>query len=288
MPEFSKIKLEILKCLTYELDTIIDFRYRDYDEKDRLRYVSCINDIEKNEVTKKQISKMQKKITKCDEEIAGYVTELIKGYKYDNAIGGGGYEAIRKAICENFLLDFPDELEEIAKKYKSVKSVINEDSDFWIELLTDEPYVYNTDIINNFIKYMVIAERLTTYMSLLEVSSKENIEFKGEVENIQKKINNTKEFALNSKQKSYIFDMLESLGITTNNIAALSERKKGAIRGVVITLRDNNILPQISLETLIKNIATIIGLEINSKLDSTKISDDFEKKARKYIKDNPF
>lgn len=109
---------------------------------------------------------------------------------------------------------------------------------------------------------------------------------------IVKEKNQNNEFTfenfLNKKNQNYILKILEDLSITFNGTLNLSTRKKGAIRGVIIALRDNNILPQLSLETLIKNIASKIGLEINSKLDSTKISDEFEKKAKKYIKENPF
>jgi hypothetical protein len=85
---------------------------------------------------------------------------------------------------------------------------------------------------------------------------------------------------------TFVLKLLEDLSITTNGTYNLSERKKGAIRGIVIALREENILPNQSIEILSNTIAAKIGLIINSKLDSSTISDTFEKKARVYIKEH--
>lgn len=96
--------------------------------------------------------------------------------------------------------------------------------------------------------------------------------------------NNTLEKIISDNKLNFILRLLEDLGITTDNTSTLSQRRKGAIRGIVIALRDANILPNQSIEILVNLLAAKIGLEINSKLDSSTISDTFEKKAKQYIK----
>jgi hypothetical protein len=81
--------------------------------------------------------------------------------------------------------------------------------------------------------------------------------------------------------------MLEDLSITNNGKSVLSERRKGAIRGIVESLKENSILPNINLDKLCKLIAAKIQLELNSKLDFSTTSNEYYKKANEYIKSNP-
>ena len=86
---------------------------------------------------------------------------------------------------------------------------------------------------------------------------------------------------------NYIIKMLEDLSMSKNGKSILSERRKGAIRGIVESLKENNILPSISLDKLCKLIAAKIQLELNSKLDYSTTSNEYYKKANEYIKLNP-
>ena len=453
MSELSAIELKILENLVDCLESAIGVKMLNYTDKDRLLYVSCTNEVEKVEVTKTQIKKLQKKVNKCSSEIAPYIMEVLRPEHPHNK----DFFNLRKTLCQNYLLDFPDELSYISENYKTTESV-PDDFETWDIILFRDNIIYNTDNNISFVKFMATAERLLNYKSILEynennkmVNNENNSNFsnlnfiqfikdleynyplyhtplssyhqwqtnlkylkqeilsnlivlngdskkpylkkllfdiqehyqyvhtvKSDVDELynlydtneykvlhERSYKNELHVVLNNLPKKYelpteerfkinpfhiqerfynyhygvtirdavdfikfqeieygyrnkiinesipidiikkdtfvdinfnslsestqtfILDMLESLGITVNGKASVSERKKGAIRGIVIALRDNNILPQISLESLIKYIAAKIGLEINSKLDSTKISDDFEKKARKYIKDNP-
>ncbi len=89
------------------------------------------------------------------------------------------------------------------------------------------------------------------------------------------------------EKQEYITQLLEDLSITVNGKSILSSRKKGAIRGIVEALREDHILPNLSLNVLCKSIADEIKLELNSQLDFTAISQKFQNEAREYIKDNP-
>lgn len=88
-------------------------------------------------------------------------------------------------------------------------------------------------------------------------------------------------------KRQYVLNLLEDLSIISNGQSILSTRKKGALRGVVEALREDNILPQLGIDKLCKIIANQIGLELKSKLDFSDISKKFQKEAKQYIKNNP-
>ena len=88
------------------------------------------------------------------------------------------------------------------------------------------------------------------------------------------------------RKKDFVFQILEDLSVTKSKVSILSERKKGALRGIIEALRENNILPNISLELLCKITAAEIQMGLKSKLDYSSISDEFKKKAVKYISAN--
>lgn len=90
------------------------------------------------------------------------------------------------------------------------------------------------------------------------------------------------------KIQKYTLKVLEDLCITINGNFNLSEKKKGALRGVVESLRENNILPDMSLEKLNFAIASEIHMELKSKLDYSTTSDNYKKKVDMYVKENPF
>ena len=104
---------------------------------------------------------------------------------------------------------------------------------------------------------------------------------------IEESTNKDFESLLSTEKQVYVLKILEDLSLTLNGKQNLTERKKGAIRGVVEALKENHILPDVGLEVLCKTLGNKIGLEIKSKLDVTNISRDFKKSALKYIKDNP-
>lgn len=91
---------------------------------------------------------------------------------------------------------------------------------------------------------------------------------------------------LPNEKKDFILQMLEDLSITQNNESLLSERKKGSIRGIVEALRNENILPQLSIEKLCLIIAEKIGLQLKSKLDFSETSENYRKKTENYIRNN--
>ncbi len=85
---------------------------------------------------------------------------------------------------------------------------------------------------------------------------------------------------------AFILDMLEDLSITVEGSSKLSKRRMGAIRGVVDALLSNKIAPKLSIDVLCRHIAKKINLPLNSKLNFTDISEEFEALANDYIKRN--
>ncbi len=98
---------------------------------------------------------------------------------------------------------------------------------------------------------------------------------------------NTFKTFVNQEKQDYILKLLEDLSITVGGKSVLSIRKKGALRGVVEALREENILSQIGIDKLCRIIAKEIDLELKSKLDFSDVSQKFQKDAKQYIKNNP-
>lgn len=94
------------------------------------------------------------------------------------------------------------------------------------------------------------------------------------------------ETLITGDKQRFFLQLLEDFGLTTNGISCMSERKKGALRGVVESCREHHILPLLSLEVLCKTIASKIQLDLSSKLNYSSISDYFKRKTDNYIKAN--
>ncbi|MBL7837691.1 MAG: hypothetical protein JNM67_09250 [Bacteroidetes bacterium] len=94
------------------------------------------------------------------------------------------------------------------------------------------------------------------------------------------------ELLVSGAKAEFILKMLEDLTITINGKAQLSERRKGALRGIVEALKEKDILPNLSLEILNKLVADKIGLSLKSKIDWSKTSDSYLAKGKKYISEN--
>jgi hypothetical protein len=163
MSELSAIELKILENLVDCLESTIGVKMLNYTDKDRLLYVSCTNEVEKEELTKTQIKKLQKKVNKCSSEIAPYIMEVLRPNHPHNK----DFDDLRKSLCQNYLLDFPDELSYISENYKTIESV-PEDFDVWDIILFRDNIIYNTDNNISFVKFMAMAERLTNYKNIIE------------------------------------------------------------------------------------------------------------------------
>jgi hypothetical protein len=92
---------------------------------------------------------------------------------------------------------------------------------------------------------------------------------------------------VNQEKQDYILKILEDLAITKDGVYNLGDRSKGTVRGVIEALRDEHIIPKLSLKRLCDMVANQINLELKSKLDWSTTSDNYKKKAKQYIKDNP-
>lgn len=120
-----------------------------------------------------------------------------------------------------------------------------------------------------------LKETLNTQPIAFELKQPKTLEIKPEFDTVS-----------NKKNQKFIKQLLEDLGLTIDGRANISERKKGAVRGIVEALKESKILPDRSLEVLCKIIADEIGLQINSKLDISNISEQYKEEAEKYISEN--
>jgi hypothetical protein len=103
---------------------------------------------------------------------------------------------------------------------------------------------------------------------------------------LEKETDSFKTF-VNQEKQDYILKILEDLAITKDGVYNLGDRSKGAIRGVIEALREEHIIPKLSLKRLCNIMANQINLELKSKLDWSATSDNYHKDAKQYIKNNP-
>lgn len=288
MGEFTKLEQEVLTDISLHIESMIRLQEDMPREKDRLAYLTCLNDTEKKKYTKKEIAKLQKLLHNCNSEVAEYIFALIHDCAlYENS----DYYKNETTIIKNFFHNFYDEaFDEFVKSPESV-------AEYSFNFIEDVAGMGNdTILLEEFIFYIAVASRYLKLISFLEIENEAISKTKREKtkekpadkkkRNSNSKSPDTFVSILTEEKQTFILAMLESIGITVNGKANLSERRKSAIRGIVEALKEKGILPNKSLETLNKIIATAIGLEIKSKLDFTDTSREYNKKAIKYITEN--
>lgn len=172
MGEYSKIELLLLDKFTEAIDNFIQIAIYSQTDKDKLMYSSCVNDEEKDVFTKKEIKKMQKKLAKCSPDIAEFLRCYISPTEFD--LSGDSYDQYRERLIRNFLSqEFDDVLEVLTMKFKKIEDVENLDELEWEEMIEEGHFGIDKKFMLHFIKYMAIADRLTTFKSILETVEKE-------------------------------------------------------------------------------------------------------------------
>ena len=167
MGEFTKVELLILEKCTEAIDSFIYAITSAQSDKDRMLYSSYLNDNEKDNFTKSEIKKMQKKLAKCNPDIAEYIRCYISPSEFD--LSGDNLDQYRHRLILNFLIqEFEDVLEVLLTKFKSAKDVEDVYELFWEEIIDDGHYGIDNKFMKHFVKYMAIAERLSTFKSILE------------------------------------------------------------------------------------------------------------------------
>ena len=172
MGEYSKIELALLEKFTEAIDNLIESKTYSETDKDKMMFASCVNEEEKNDFTKSEIKKMQKKLAKCSTDIAGYLTCYINPSSLD--LGGESIYDYRKRLVRNFLSgEINDVLDVLKLKFKTLKSIEEIYFSYWEEIIEDGEYGIDNKFMNHFIKYMALAERLNTFKSLLKYQNEE-------------------------------------------------------------------------------------------------------------------
>lgn len=168
MGEFSKAELLILEKCVEQIESQVLTGIEENADKDRMLYASCLNDDEKEELTKKEIKKQQKKLAKCPSDIAGYMTAYINPNSLD--IQDENLDQYRERIIRNYVASTFVEVWEnlLNHKFKTIEEIQAEDDTFWEVLIEDHFYGVDDDSIRAFIKYLTIADRLKGYKSILE------------------------------------------------------------------------------------------------------------------------
>lgn len=172
MGEYSKIELLLLDKFTVAIDNFIQSAIYSQTDRDKLMYSSCVNDEEKDVFTKKEIKKMQKKLAKCSPDIAEFLRCYISPTEFD--LSGDSYDQYRERLIRNFLSqEFDDVLEVLTMNFKKIEDVENLDELEWEEMIEEGHFGIDNKFMSHFIKYMAIADRLTTFKSILETVEEE-------------------------------------------------------------------------------------------------------------------
>lgn len=168
MGEFSKLELLILDKSIEQIESQILMGIEENADKDRMLYASCLNDAEKEALTKKEIKKQQKKIAKCPSDIAGYITAYINPNSFDTK--DESLDQYRERIIRNYVAStFVEVCQNLLNnKFTTLADVEAEEDSFWELLVDDQYYGVDDNSIRDFIKYMIVADRLKGYKSIIE------------------------------------------------------------------------------------------------------------------------
>lgn len=168
MGEFSKLELLILDKSIEQIESQILMGIEENADKDRMLYASCLNDAEKEALTKKEIKKQQKKIAKCPSDIAGYITAYINPNSFDTK--DESLDQYRERIIRNYVAStFVEVCQNLLNnKFTTLAEIEAEEESFWELLIDSQYYGVDDDSIRDFIKYMIVADRLKGYKSIFE------------------------------------------------------------------------------------------------------------------------
>jgi hypothetical protein len=168
MGAFSKEELLILDKSIEQIESQILIGYEENADKDRMLYASCLNDEEKEELTKSQIKKQQKKLLKCPSNIAGYITTFINPNSFDTE--NESLDQYRERIIKNYVAStFVEVCESLLEnKFKDITEIEAEEESFWELLIESQYYGVDCESIRDFIKYMIVADSLKGYKSIFE------------------------------------------------------------------------------------------------------------------------
>jgi hypothetical protein len=176
MGGFSKEELLILQKSIEQIGLQISSGIYENGDKDRMLFASCLNDEEKEELTKKEIKKQQKKLARCPADISAYITAYINPSEFD--IGDNDYHQYRERIIKNYVVStFVEVCENLLEhKFTTIESIESESEVFWEILIESNAYDVEAIKISNFIKFIIIADRLKGYKSILDSIEKERFQ----------------------------------------------------------------------------------------------------------------
>ncbi|WP_417861425.1 hypothetical protein [Winogradskyella sediminis] len=172
MGEYSKIELALLGKFTDAIDNLIESKTYSETDKDKMMFASCVNEEEKNDFTKSEIKKMQKKLAKCSADIAGYLRSYINPSELD--LKGDSIYDLRKRLINSFLSrELEDSLIVLKRHFTSFEIIKSLDDLDWQSIVEEGQFYIDSKFMNHFIKYMALAERLNTFKSLLKYQNEE-------------------------------------------------------------------------------------------------------------------
>ena len=165
MGEFSAKEIEITDYIVEHINNEIFSNEQDAIDKSRLEYSLCSNDAEKLQVTKKRVAKYKSKIDKCDPDIAGYMSELVRHNPKEIDDG-----ELRDWLTRNYVIYHYQELiEELAPIGKEqIEDYV------FSSIVKSKGYSYKK--IKNYIDGVCNIIHYTKYKYFLDIKAEENQE----------------------------------------------------------------------------------------------------------------
>ena len=213
MGTFSKEELLILDKIIEQIETQVSLGIEENVDTDRMLYATCVNDEEKDKLTRKVIKKHQKQITKCPAIIAPYITAYIN--PNSSNIKGLNKDQYRKRLISNYVAThFVNVCENLLEhKFETYTEIEEEADEFWEVLLESQFYGVEDDIVEDFIKYMIIADKIKIYKIILNEVEGLNPTHKmpAVINDTKSKSNDRMKTSLSVPQIALLFKMINDL-----------------------------------------------------------------------------
>ena len=173
MVEYSEIEIALIDKFVDTIDDFIEREILSIREKDKMMLTSYFNEEHKKKFIKKEIKKTQKKLAKCDSDIASFLGCFINNREDHN--NNMEQENLRRSIVKDFFLEeFIDVVDLLKGKFNTIKSITDIHESTWEIIIEEGQYGVDDGLVNHFIELMALSDRLKSFKCLLEFKMVEN------------------------------------------------------------------------------------------------------------------
>jgi len=175
MEEYSEIEIALIDKFVDTIDDFIQREILSIREKDKMMLTSYFNEKHQKKYIEKEIKKTQKKLAKCDPDIAPFLTCFIDNREELN--DKKVQERVRRSIVKDFFLEeFVDVVNLLKDKFHTIKSITDINESTWEIIIDQGQYGIDDGLVNHFIELVALSDRLKSFKYLIEFNIVENEE----------------------------------------------------------------------------------------------------------------